>query len=1214
MGGSEREPDVDMTDAPKRHQAQNTSETETSTHTSDPGSVSQRAATDSTDTPSHSTSATSIEAPSTRDIPPIDEQVQRVTHLASQDPRDGQRGYIVSQIWLSRVQARSSIKPPRFDKSAIEGDIGPVDNKDLALITDGSGSMLDEAGEKFVPLKPGLALNVDYQILPEGAWDLIVEWYGQTKDSPTITRYAHTVDPAAIIPEMQYELEPPIFSVLKVPSEHTVQTQREADTPPQQMVSSKYMSAVDWLRKAKPLVHIEMATKVRVWRILGGLKSSSASGILTPGASRSASPAPGAEIIATAGDRMLLDANTLATLNPEQKQLLEDLKDLTNDPSYNGKSSLDMLGLGGSRQVVVLEEQKGGPAGGEWPSEHARLAKPKSQRDKVQGLTLSGRTSPAPGGMMTRGRAGKSNRPKGLVGFSNLGNTCYMNSALQCIRSVEELTQYFLTNHWKEDLNSDNPLGYGGQVAKAYAGLIKQIYEDSSVNASVNPSRFKSVIGKLNGSFAGYQQQDSQELFTFLLDGLSEDLNRIHKKPYVEKPDSTDEMVDNHQALKEFADKNWADYKARNDSVVTDLFAGMYKSQVTCPVCDKVSIIFDPFSNLTLQLPIANNWEKEVVFLPLHKRPIRIDVEIDKNASILALKEFVATRTGADPKKLVVAENYKNKFYKIFDNPMIMAEANIQANDIICVLELDSIPTNYNPNKVQKKSPVFTTSFSDDGDKLVDASSPEADRIMVPLFHRLVKSHGARSTISKPFFGLPTYLVIDREHNQSWDGVMKKILGNVTGMTSIALLDEPELHETSEDSDTVVTMDGSSSAPTAASDQNEDGFVDVSMRDPSLGPDATHEDADRVRRVINSKNPLPSRYNHLFDICLHQTNDGVATGWNGVTEHMDYNRLKDRLPKVVSQRPRKQSSTDHMSEDAGSEASDSDEGDIPHDDPMLARTDSSTESSASTPLPSTEESDNEVSMSKSSGKSNTKTYKDRARPTTSKGYDQRRATLTQQSSPPLSEDEGLIRPGEIIILDWTQEGYEALFGGHEDDEDEERGGPTWKSVDMLPDPDLEASRKKRSDRRRNGISLEDCLNEFGKPETLSEQNAWYCPRCKEHRRAVKKFELWKAPDILVMHLKRFSSNRNFRDKLEIRVDYPVEGLDITKMVQDDESGKQMIYDLIAVDNHYGGLGGGHYTAYGRNFTSGEWYEFNGKQPFYKTRIRTNLHRRTRLKA
>lgn len=45
-------------------------------------------------------------------------------------------------------------------------------------------------------------------------------------------------------------------------------------------------------------------------------------------------------------------------------------------------------------------------------------------------------------------------------------------------------------------------------------------------------------VGKFAPQFSGYQQQDSQELLAFLLDGLHEDLNRIKKKPYVEIQDS----------------------------------------------------------------------------------------------------------------------------------------------------------------------------------------------------------------------------------------------------------------------------------------------------------------------------------------------------------------------------------------------------------------------------------------------------------------------------------------------------------------------------------------------------------------------------------------------------------------------------------------------------------------------------------------------------
>ena len=45
-------------------------------------------------------------------------------------------------------------------------------------------------------------------------------------------------------------------------------------------------------------------------------------------------------------------------------------------------------------------------------------------------------------------------------------------------------------------------------------------------------------VGRFAPQFSGFQQQDSQELLAFLLDGLHEDLNRIQKKPYIEMKES----------------------------------------------------------------------------------------------------------------------------------------------------------------------------------------------------------------------------------------------------------------------------------------------------------------------------------------------------------------------------------------------------------------------------------------------------------------------------------------------------------------------------------------------------------------------------------------------------------------------------------------------------------------------------------------------------
>jgi ubiquitin carboxyl-terminal hydrolase 4/11/15 len=121
-------------------------------------------------------------------------------------------------------------------------------------------------------------------------------------------------------------------------------------------------------------------------------------------------------------------------------------------------------------------------------------------------------------------------------GLQNLGNTCFMNSALQCLSATELLTAYFLSDEWKPEVNTSNPLGMEGRIANVYAKLIGNLWYDDG-NSSFSPRHFKHIIGERNPMFLGYGQQDSHELLLSLLDGLHEDLNRIIKKEYVECPD-----------------------------------------------------------------------------------------------------------------------------------------------------------------------------------------------------------------------------------------------------------------------------------------------------------------------------------------------------------------------------------------------------------------------------------------------------------------------------------------------------------------------------------------------------------------------------------------------------------------------------------------------------------------------------------------------------
>lgn len=88
----------------------------------------------------------------------------------------------------------------------------------------------------------------------------------------------------------------------------------------------------------------------------------------------------------------------------------------------------------------------------------------------------------------------------------------------------------------------------------------------------------------------------------------------------------------------------------------------------------------------------------------------------------------------------------------------------------------------------------------------------------------------------------------------------------------------------------------------------------------------------------------------------------------------------------------------------------------------------------------------------------------------------------------------------------------------------------------------------------------------------------YCPSCKKPQQAIKKLDLWRLPEILVIHLKRFSYDRYFKNKLETFVDFPVDDLDFSSYIAHKKSQLSNHYMLYGVSNHYGGLGGGHYTA------------------------------------
>ncbi|XP_058270147.1 ubiquitin carboxyl-terminal hydrolase 2a isoform X1 [Hemibagrus wyckioides] len=194
-----------------------------------------------------------------------------------------------------------------------------------------------------------------------------------------------------------------------------------------------------------------------------------------------------------------------------------------------------------------------------------------------------------------------SKAAQGLVGLKNLGNTCFMNSILQCLSNTRSLRDYCLHNSHRRDLNNNNRTNTA--LMEEFAKLIQTMWTSSTSDA-VSPSEFKTQIQRYAPRFVGYNQQDAQEFLRFLLDGLHNEVNRVTVRPRANTEDF-DHLPDDEKGK-----KMWSKYLEREDSKIVDLFVGQLKSSLTCTECGYCSTVFDPFWDLSL--PISKKGYGEV--------------------------------------------------------------------------------------------------------------------------------------------------------------------------------------------------------------------------------------------------------------------------------------------------------------------------------------------------------------------------------------------------------------------------------------------------------------------------------------------------------------------------------------------------------------------------------------------------------------------------
>ncbi|TDH68123.1 hypothetical protein CCR75_004346 [Bremia lactucae] len=598
----------------------------------------------------------------------------------------------------------------------------------------------------------------------------------------------------------------------------------------------------------------------------------------------------------------------------------------------------------------------------------------------------------------------------GVVGLTNLGNTCFLNSMLQCLINTAPLRAYFLqkdtkTGHlfFSTELNRTNPLGMKGMMAVVFATLVRKMW--SQEYTTVTPRKFKAIIGQYAPQFAGYQQHDSQELMNFVLDGLHEDLNRVHSKP------STTLVEHNGRSDADVANDAWHQYLRRNDSVIVDNFMGQLRSHVTCsnPTCGHESITFDPFMSLSVPIPA---YETKTIQVQLYwangNLPTKYAMTLLKYETRLEnVVEKLSTFSGIPTSRIFVVEVRNHRIHRAYSHTLAIEKLR---ENVLHAYELELAVTDY----------VF-----------------------------------ASPTICPP------------------TSVLRNEKDYLKRMYLVELVHQAPVGSSPVDGRTCIE---SSSIVELARYESKQRRVDVELFntpllvsiDPTWTKALIHEKVWQVvHRLVATRGTEKKDLNVPYR--LHVT---AATN-EGVTYFEDLSREHEFVD------------------------------------------------------------------------------------------------VTGNQTRPFS-----------LTLEWHRHGYHRSY-----DETLAKRIELHESMKSLT---LATPFK--------ALTLFDCLLKFTEREQLGDTDTWYCPKCKTHVCAFKKFDLFSLPKVLVFHLKRFRYAQNsfylHRDKISTFIDFPIEGLDLKDFVVGPGKGTVPVYDLYAVSEHMGGLGGGHYTAVVKNPVHLRWFAFN----------------------
>lgn len=184
---------------------------------------------------------------------------------------------------------------------------------------------------------------------------------------------------------------------------------------------------------------------------------------------------------------------------------------------------------------------------------------------------------------------------KGLTGLVNLGNKCFMNSIIQCMSNTIKLTDYFLSENFKQDdpeqLNNKKK-----QYAfvKGYINLLINIWD---YNQILRPKSFVEVFSQFVKKYYTLEQQDSHECLMYFLNLLHEGLS------YEIDVEIKGEVKTETDALMKLSLETWKTNYEKQYSFVIDCFNGLIYNNISCTNCEFKENVFEPCNSISITIP-----------------------------------------------------------------------------------------------------------------------------------------------------------------------------------------------------------------------------------------------------------------------------------------------------------------------------------------------------------------------------------------------------------------------------------------------------------------------------------------------------------------------------------------------------------------------------------------------------------------------------------